>query len=301
MVDQTDRVLSEKSEKLIVLATKASVFVALVLLIFKSYAWIETGSMGVLAALVDSLLDLGASLINMFAVRYALVPADEEHRFGHGKAEALAGLGQAVFIVSSAVFLIIYTLERIIFPEQLESFDIGFGVIIFSMILTFFLVAYQRYVVKMTGSIAVKADSVHYASDLVTNVGILLGLGFYYIGWIYSDPIIGLLIGVYILKCALEIGYESVQLLLDRELPEKEQQLIHELATKHPAVIEVHDVRTRQSGQTKFIQLHLVLDGRLTLLEAHVLSEEVESSIRKEFQYADILIHQDPHTESSNS
>ena len=301
MVDQTDRVLSEKSEKLIVLATKASVFVALVLLIFKSYAWIETGSMGVLAALVDSLLDLGASLINMFAVRYALVPADEEHRFGHGKAEALAGLGQAVFIVSSAVFLIIYTLERIIFPEQLESFDIGFGVIIFSMILTFFLVAYQRYVVKMTGSIAVKADSVHYASDLVTNAGILLGLALYYMGWLYSDPVIGLLIGMYILKCALGIGYESVQLLLDRELPEEEQQLIHKLATKHPDVIEVHDVRTRQSGQTKFIQLHLVLDGKLTLLEAHVLSDEVERNIRKEFQYADILIHQDPHTESSNS
>jgi ferrous-iron efflux pump FieF len=299
MVDQGDRVLSKKSEMLIVFATKASVFVAFILLIVKYYAWFETGSIGVLAALVDSLLDLGASLINMFAVRYALIPADDEHKFGHGKAEALAGLGQALFIVSSAVFLIIYTFERIINPKQLESFDIGLSIIVFSMALTFILVAYQRYVVKLTGSIAVKADSVHYSTDLISNAGILVGFGLAYLGWIYSDPIIGLLIGVYILKSALEIGYESVQLLIDRELPEEEQQLIHKLATKHSDVIEVHDVRTRQSGHTKFIQLHLVLDGGLTLLEAHVVSDEVERNIRKEFQYADILIHQDPHTESS--
>jgi ferrous-iron efflux pump FieF len=299
MLDQGDRVLSKKSEMLIVFATKASVFVAFILLIVKYYAWFETGSIGVLAALVDSLLDLGASLINMFAVRYALIPADDEHKFGHGKAEALAGLGQALFIVSSAVFLIIYTFERIINPKQLESFDIGLSIIVFSMALTFILVAYQRYVVKLTGSIAVKADSVHYSTDLISNAGILVGLGLAYLGWIYSDPIIGLLIGVYILKSALEIGYESVQLLIDRELPEEEQQLIHKLATKHSDVIEVHDVRTRQSGHTKFIQLHLVLDGGLTLLEAHVVSDEVERNIRKEFQYADILIHQDPHTESS--
>jgi ferrous-iron efflux pump FieF len=196
MLDQGDRVLSKKSEMLIVFATKASVFVAFILLIVKYYAWFETGSIGVLAALVDSLLDLGASLINMFAVRYALIPADDEHKFGHGKAEALAGLGQALFIVSSAVFLIIYTFERIINPKQLESFDIGLSIIVFSMALTFILVAYQRYVVKLTGSIAVKADSVHYSTDLISNAGILVGLGLAYLGWIYSDPIIGLLIGV---------------------------------------------------------------------------------------------------------
>lgn len=300
MVGQGERVLSKKSEQLIVIATRASVFVALVLLVIKCYAWLETGSMGVLAALVDSLLDFGASLINMFAVRYALMPADEEHRFGHGKAEALAGLGQAVFIVSSAVFLIIYTLDRILNPEQLRSIDVGVSVIAFSILLTFLLVAYQRYVVKLTGSIAVKADSVHYSSDLLTNTGILVGLALYLMGWSYPDPVIGLCIGAYILKCALEIGYESIQLLLDRELPEPEQKLIEALATKHPDVIEVHDVRTRQSGQTKFIQLHLVLDGDLTLMEAHVLSDEVEKNIREEFQYADILIHQDPHTKKLN-
>mgnify|MGYP000075885996 CR=1 FL=1 len=301
MVNKTDSILSAKAERLIILATRASVAVAFILLVIKFYAWLATGSMGVLAALVDSLLDLGASLINMFAVRYALVPADEDHRFGHGKAEALAGLGQAAFIVSSALFLIIYTLERIVHPELLESFDVGVSVIGISMIITFFLVAFQRHVVKVTGSIAVKADSVHYASDLITNAGILIGLGLYYFGWLYSDPVIGLLIGIYILKCALEIGYESVQLLLDRELPKEEQDLIHQLATQHPSVIEVHDVRTRQSGQTKFIQLHLVLDGNLTLRDAHTLSDEVDKNIREEFQYADILIHQDPDTERIDS
>ncbi|KZY41325.1 divalent metal cation transporter FieF, partial [Oleiphilus sp. HI0050] len=258
-----------KSEQLIIWATRASVAVAFTLLILKIYAWIVTGSMGVLAALVDSLLDLAASLINMFAVRYALEPADEEHRFGHGKAESLAGLGQAIFIGSSAIFLLMYTVERIFNPELIESPEIGTWVMLFSMALTLVLVAYQRYVVRKTNSIAVKADSLHYSADLVTNAGILLGLALYYMGWLYSDPIIALLIGLYILKCAIEIGYEAIQLLLDRELPDEEINQIESLACEHENVIEIHDLRTRQSGQTKFIQFHLVMDGNMTLLAAH--------------------------------
>jgi ferrous-iron efflux pump FieF len=289
-----------KSEQLIVWATRASVAVAFTLLFLKLYAWLMTGSMGVLAALVDSLLDLGASLINMFAVRYALEPADEEHRFGHGKAESLAGLGQAMFIASSAVFLIIYTLERIVNPELLESPEIGTWVMLFSMALTLILVTFQRHVVKTTGSIAIKADSLHYSADLVTNAGILLGLGLYYLGWLYSDPIIALIIGIYILKCAAEIAYESVQLLLDRELPNEEQARIMELASGFEHVIEIHDLRTRQSGQTKFIQLHLVMDGNMTLLEAHELTEAVHKGIQSDFPQADVIIHQDPHTERVN-
>ncbi len=286
-----------KSEKLIILATRASVFVACCLLIMKLYAWVVTGSMGILAALVDSLLDLCASLINMIAVRYAMEPADKEHRFGYGKAEALAGLGQATFIASSAIFLVIYTIERLINPELIESPETGTWVMFVSLGITLLLVSYQRYVVKKTGSVAIKADSLHYSADLMTNVGILVGIGLYYLGWLYADPIIAMLIGVYIFKSALSIGYESVQLLLDRELPEEDHNKILDIVLSHPFVIEVHDLRTRQSGQTKFIQFHMVLNGIITLMEAHDLSDQVHHSVQKAFPEADIIIHQDPHTE----
>jgi len=285
---------------MIILAARVAVAVAFTLLLLKLYAWFATGSMGILAALVDSLLDLAASLINMFAVRYAMMPADDEHRFGHGKAEALAGLGQSAFIASSALFLIIYTVERIVHPELIESVDIGTSVILISMVATLFLVLYQRRVVKVTGSVAIKADSLHYASDLISNTGIMLGLVLYYYGWLYSDPVIALIIGLYILKCSAQIGHDSIQLLLDRELPEEEQQVIRKLATSHPEVVSVHDVRTRQSGRTKFIQLHLVLDGQLSLIQAHDLSDEVEAEIKLAFDDVDIIIHQDPHTEPAS-
>jgi ferrous-iron efflux pump FieF len=263
----------------------------------KFYAWVMTGSMGILAALVDSLLDLCASLINMVAVRYAMEPADKEHRFGHGKAEALAGLGQATFIASSAIFLIIYTIERLINPELIESPEIGTWVMFVSLGITMLLVSYQRYVVKVTGSVAIKADSLHYFTDVLTNVGILVGIGLYYLGWLYADPIIAMLIGIYIFKSAYEIAYESVQLLLDRELPDEDQNKIMDIVLNHPFVIEVHDLRTRQSGQTKFIQFHMVLNGTITLLEAHKLSDLVHHSVQVAFPEADIFIHQDPHTE----
>ena len=290
-----------KSEQLIIWATRASVLVALSLLIMKFYAWIITGSMGILAALVDSLLDLCASLINLVAVRYAMEPADDEHRFGHGKAEALAGLGQATFIASSAIFLIIYTIERVFNPELIESPELGTSVMLVSIVVTLLLVTFQRYVVNKTGSVAIKADSLHYAADFLTNIGILLGLALYYFGWLYADPIIAMLIGVYIFKSALEIGYESVQLLLDRELPEEDKKKIMDVALSHPFVIEVHDLRTRQSGQTKFIQFHMVLNGTISLFEAHKLSDQVHHSVAAEFPGADIIIHQDPHTERAKT
>jgi ferrous-iron efflux pump FieF len=289
--------MRSKSEQLVIWATRASVLVALSLLSMKFYAWIVTGSMGILAALVDSLLDLCASLINLIAVRYAMEPADDEHRFGHGKAEALAGLAQATFIASSAIFLVIYTLERIVNPELIESPEIGTWVMLVSLAVTFLLVSFQRFVVKKTGSIAIKADSLHYAADFLTNIGILVGFGLYYLGWLYADPVIAMLIGIYIFKSALGIAYESVQLLLDRELPEEDKKKIMDIALSHPFVIEVHDLRTRQSGQTKFIQFHMVLNGEITLIEAHELSDQVHHSVDAAFPQADIIIHQDPHTE----
>ena len=270
---------------------------AALLILVKVYAWISTGSLGVLAALVDSLLDLFASLINMLAVRYAMMPADDDHRYGHGKAEALAGLAQAAFISSSALFLIIFTVERLAHPNPISSIDTGTGIIIFSILITTALVLFQNHVVSRTGSVAIKADSLHYRADLLTNTGILAGLLLYLWGWTSADTIIALLIGIYILECAIKIGYESTQLLLDRELPEAEQQQILKIAQKESSVIEVHGLRTRLSGQTRFVQMHLVLKDDPSLSQAHEISERVEIALKETFDDIDIIIHQDPESE----
>lgn len=284
-------------ERLIMWAARASVFVAVILLSTKVFAWLWTGSVGVLASLVDSLLDVLASGLNMVAIRYAMVPPDDEHRFGHGKAEALAGLAQATFIASSALFLLMFSIERIVHPELIESIDIGVGVLSFSLVLTVVLVLFQRWVVRKTGSVAIEADSLHYASDVFSNLGVLLGLALFYFGWLYADPVIALIIALVIMKSAVSIMVKSVNLLMDRELPEEEQSIILGIAEKHEKVLDVHELRTRLSGRTKFIQLHLVMDGNLSLIEAHRVADEVEAEIRAAFDNVDVLIHQDPHTE----
>jgi ferrous-iron efflux pump FieF len=287
-------------EKLILLASWASVGVAIALLCLKLFAWFSTGSIGVLASLVDSLLDLLASLINMFAIRYAMIPADDDHRFGHGKAESLAGLGQALFISGSALFLIVYSIERIVNPSEVRSLELGSLVIGVSIALTAVLVIFQRYVSRKTGSVAIKADSLHYASDLISNTGILIGLVLYQNGFIQADPIIALAIALYILKSAYEIGDEALHHLLDRELPTEEQEEILQIANTPNAVLEVHDLRTRQSGRTKFVQMHIVLHGSTSLLIAHQISDRIESDIKKRFRDIDVLVHLDPHTEAVN-
>ncbi len=294
----TNAISHDQSARLILLASRASVGVAIFLLLIKLYGWIMTGSVSILAAFMDSLIDLAASVINLLAVRWAFVPPDEEHRFGHGKAESLAGLGQSVFIFSSAIFLILSASERLFNPKLIESVELGSAIILVSLAVTAVLMTFQRYVVARTGSLAIKADSLHYTSDVLGYLGIGTALILEQQGYFYADPIVALLIGLYIGKSAWRIGYEAVQHLMDRELPESERQRVFELARASEGVLEVHGLRTRLSGHTRIIQLHLVFDGRLSLLEAHRLTEQVEKKLRAEFSHADVLIHQDPHTEA---
>lgn len=297
---QHDNDTSKRLRRLVNAAATAAIVVAGVLLLAKLVAWALTGSVGVLAALVDSMLDLLASCLIALAIRYASQPPDKDHPFGHGKAESLAGLGQAVFIASSALFLAIFSIERLINPEVIVDLNVGVGIIVFSMVLTAALVLFQRYVVKRSGSLAIKSDSLHYSADLISNAGVLLGLALYYWGSLYADPLIALLIAAYIFYSAWEIGREAIQLLLDRALPEEEHAQVLEVALGFPGVIDVHDVRTRKSGTLRFIQLHLVMNGGLTLHEAHELSDRVEAALKVHFGNADVLIHQDPHTELVN-
>lgn len=283
-----------RTRRLLLLATRASVLTALVLIAGKAVAWLLTGSVSVLASLVDSMLDAAASIINLLAVRYALAPPDNEHRFGHGKAEALAGLGQATFIAGSSVFLVLQAVERLLHPQPLQDVMVAVAVMLFAIAATAILVQIQRYVIRHTQSTAIRADSLHYLTDLLTNLSTLLALGLAVLGWTGADPLFALGIAAYILYSAWQIGYESVELLMDRELPATEQAQVYTIARSQPLVRGVHDVRTRRSGQTYFIQLHLELDPSLPLVQAHAVADEVYLSLRNAFPNADVLIHEDP-------
>lgn len=284
-----------KEQRMLQLAASASVFTAILLLVVKSYAWWVSGSVSVLASLADSLIDAFASCVNFVAVRYALQPADEEHRFGHGKAESLAGLGQSLLIMGSAIYLLVQAVDRMINPQPLAQLDVAVGVMGFSIVATFCLVMYQRWVISKTHSVAIKADSLHYVSDLLTNLGIVIALLLTQFGWQQVDPLLAIAIAIYIFYTAIMIWGESIQHLLDRELPEEEQRHIERIALAHVEVLGVHELRTRQSGRVKIIQLHLELDGNMPLWQAHEICDEVEREIKAEFPSADVLLHQDPY------
>jgi len=284
-----------RSGSLMRLATYASVSVAIVLIVIKAVALNYTGSVALLSSLIDSLLDLAASLINLVAVSHALEPADREHRFGHGKAESIAGLGQAAFITGSAVFLLFEAGDRLIHPSPVENGAIGVGVMAFTIVLTFALVQFQSYVVRKTGSVAITADSLHYKSDLLMNAGVIVALLLStQLGWHALDPIFAIAIAIYILSAAWKIVKESFDMLMDREFADEDRERIREIALDHAEVQEMHDLRTRSSGTSSFIQLHLELDGEITLTRAHDIADEVEAKIRAAFPTADVIIHQDP-------
>jgi ferrous-iron efflux pump FieF len=278
-------------------ATYASVTTAMVLMAGKLAAALLTGSVSVLASLVDSMMDAAASIINLLAVHYSLQPPDRDHRFGHGKAEPLAGLVQAAFIAGSALFLILHAVDRLLHPQPIKEVLIGVGVLGFAIVATGALLTFQHYVIRRTQSTAIRADALHYATDLLTNAATILALGLAVLGWPSMDPLFAIGIALYILYSAGKIGHESIQLLMDRELPPEVHVRIKNLAFAHPRVRGVHDVRTRSSGQTYFIQLHLMLDDYLPLVEAHQVSDEVEMAIKAAFPNADVLIHEDPTSE----
>lgn len=275
-------------------ATYASVGVALVLINAKLFAWAVSDSVSLLATLIDSTLDALASLINLLAVRHALSPADREHRFGHGKAEALAGLGQAAFIAGSSGFLLLESVRRIINPVPLDSYGVGIAVMLFSIVATLFLLMFQRRVIRLTGSTAITADALHYRTDLLVNGSVILALWLTARGWSGFDPLFAIAIALYILYSAWEIVKQAFDHLMDRELPEEERQQIKDIARAHKEVRGMHDLRSRRSGIDTFIQLHLELDDDLTLLQAHEISDEVELRLQEAYPMAEIIIHIDP-------
>ncbi|MCK9993919.1 MAG: ferrous-iron efflux pump FieF [Alphaproteobacteria bacterium] len=284
-----------RTARLMRLATYASVGVAAILIIVKTGALYATGAAVMLATLVDSILDGAASLLNLLAVRHSLQPADAEHRFGHGKAEALAGLGQAAFIGGSAVFLGFEAVQRIASPEPVVQTGIGIAVTLFALALTIVLVAFQRYVSRASGSIAVGADAMHYASDVMLNLGVIAGLilsGQF--GLVYGDPLIALAIAGWIGYSAMQIFRAAYDQIMDRELPDEDRKKVRAIALAHKEVLDIHDVRSRLAGITPFIQLHLEMQPYLSLHDAHLIADQVEAKVKEAFPGAEVIIHQDP-------
>lgn len=274
--------------------TYASLITAIILIIFKAIAWYMSVSISLLASLMDSLMDSFASIINLLAVRYAQQPADEDHQFGHGKAEPLAGLAQASFIAGSAVFLIFNAIQRLQDPQPLTNSILGIAVMIFSILVTTVLVLYQRYVVKVTDNLAIKADSLHYLTDLLTNFSILIALYLTLIGYLWADAVFAIAIAIYIFKSAIKIGYDSFSQLMDKKLDQETEELIRETIRATKYSLGFHDLRTRQSGKDKFIQFHLELDDSLSLIRAHTIADDLEKKLIKLITNSKVIIHEDP-------
>ncbi len=280
--------------KLIKTAAIASVMVAILLVLLKAAIWWLTGSVSLLAGLTDSLLDSLASLLNLIAITIALKPADHNHRFGHGKAEALAGLGQAVFITISALFVGWQGVKHLLQPIPLVNAYWSILVMLFSLVITIALVIFQRYVVKKTASTAITADSLHYKSDILLNISILLALLLSYHGWQQSDTFFGVLIACYILWSAYSVGKEAIAILMDKELPEKVVKQMLALAEAVPDVMGIHDLKTRKSGSHWFVQLHVELPATMSLFKAHQLCLQIRGVIQQQWPQADVIIHADP-------
>ncbi len=285
---------STEHARLLRLATRASVGVACVLIVGKAVAWWFSGSVSMLAGLTDSLLDGVTSLLNLLAVHYALRPADDDHRYGHGKAESLAGMAQALFIAGSAVLIAFQAYQRLQHPEPVGAPWLSIAVIVMSLVLTVALLAVQHRVIRETGSNAVRADSLHYRSDLLLNGSILLALVLAAFGWHQVDAWFGLAIALYILWSAIQIARESFAVLMDEELPADVSQHMLELACSVPGVLGAHDLRTRISGNHWFVQLHLELPGELSLSVAHGISDQAADAIHQAYPRAEVLVHADP-------
>lgn len=277
-------------------ATAASVAVALVLTVTKGVIWWQSGSVALLASAADSLLDLTASLTVYFSVRYAAEPADAEHRYGHGKAEAFAGIFQAILVAASAALLFREGIEHSFSPVEIKASPLALGVMGLSIVLTLLLLWVQTRALKKTGSIAVEGDRAHYFSDLASNVVVILGIaGSTLLGWLWLDAAAALAVAVWLVWTAWEVARGAGNQLMDRELPDDERDRIQALAEDDPRIVNIHQLRTRAAGPLLHIQFHMMLDGGLSLEAAHAIMVDCERRLLAEYPAADILIHPDPY------
>ena len=272
-----------------------SIAVAVLLVALKSGAWFASGSIAMLSSLADSALDLAASLVTFFAVRYAATPPDSKHRFGHGKAEAFAGIFQAGLVAVSALWIVAEALSHLIHPVPIAGGGLNLIVMAISIIATGFLVTAQSRAIQKTGSVATKGDRIHYFADLAANLATMAGIAAAsYLGWAWADPATGILIALWLALGARQVAKAAADHLMDREMPDSDRERVRTLALGDARLLGVHDLRTRFAGPYIHIQFHAVLDPALTLEAAPEIVDAAEARIRSEFPAADVIIHPDP-------
>jgi ferrous-iron efflux pump FieF len=275
-------------------AAIASVCSALLLGALKAWAAVQTGSVAMLASLADSALDLFASLVTLGGVHWAAQPADENHRFGHGKAEALAALFQVVVIAVSALAILVRAIERFQSGDIAASPESGIAVSMVAIAVTLALTRYQAHVIARTGSVAIGADRIHYMSDLMLNAAVIAALGLDAWGVRGADPVFGIAIAFWLLFGAWRASEAAIDQLMDKEWPEAKRTAFVEVAARNPALKSLHDLRTRSSGNRDFVQFHIAMHPAMTILEAHDVVEALEKELCEAFPGTEILIHVDP-------
>ena len=276
-------------------AALASITMAVFLVVLKGYAAIHTGSVAMLGSLADTVLDLLASIVTLVGVRFAAMPADDDHRFGHGKAEALAALAQVVLISISAIAIAWRAIDRLGSNAQTEGLELGMGVSMIVIGATFALLAYQRHVIRRTGSVAIETDHVHYQSDLLLNLSVIIALVLdQLMGFRMADPLFGIAIAAWLLFGAWRAASRSIDQLMDKEWPEAKRRDFLAAAADYPELAGLHDLRTRTSGAYDFVQFHVWVPGEWTVEQAHDRMDRVEESLQDRFPGTEILIHLDP-------
>lgn len=276
-------------------AAIASISMALFLLALKIYAAIVTGSVAMLGSLADTALDVLASLVTLYGVRFAAQPADANHRFGHGKAEALAALFQVALIAISACGILYHAVARLIEGETTAQAEYGIGVSLIAIVATVGLLAYQRHVIRQTGSVAINADHVHYQSDVLLNIAVIAALALdQFAGVRWADPVFGIGIALALIWGGWRATGQAIDQLMDREWPEDKRARFLEVAATLPALAGLHDLRTRTSGTHDFVQFHIWVRPDMSVAEAHRLTDQAELALREEFPRTEILIHLDP-------
>ena len=281
--------------KLTTRAALASIVMALFLVVLKSWASLQTGSVAMLGSLADTALDLLASIVTLVGVRFAAMPADDDHRFGHGKAEALAALAQVVLISISAIAIAWRAIDRLGSNATTEGLELGLAVSMIAIGATFALLAYQRYVIKRTGSVAIETDHLHYQSDLLLNLSVIIALVLdQLVGWRMADPLFGIAIAAWLIYGAWRAASRSIDQLMDKEWPDAKRRDFLSAAAEFPELAGLHDLRTRTSGAHDFVQFHVWVPGDWTVEAAHDCMDRVEEALQARFPGTEILIHLDP-------
>ena len=294
MIDKHE-LLAIGNDRLRRMATFASIAVASTLVVAKFAAYLMTDSVSMLSSLLDSTFDLVASAVTAYGVHSALRPPDRNHRYGHGKAEPLAVLAQAVFIIGSSVLLAYEAAQRLYRPHDIQNETAGYIVMALAIILTSFLIWFQHHVVHKTGSVAVHADRLHYIGDLAVNIAVVVAFALHQLtGLTWFDPLFGVAIATGLLVSAFHLLKNALFNLMDEELPDAQREKIRTIVLRQKGVLGVHDMRTRSDSDRVFIEIHVEMDGGMSLLQAHDLSESIASALIAEIPNADILVHQDP-------